>query len=89
MSDAELIEAMRLEWAKHAEWKAMCGKLGDEVSRLRTERDALRERLRELVDGLERTNWSSWQTTAHFWTQLEAARAAIDATCVVDDRLRQ
>ncbi len=45
--------------------------------RVVAERDALRERLRELVDGLERTHWSSWQTTAHFWKQFEAARAAL------------
>lgn len=38
----------------------------------------LRERLRDLIEGLERTHWSSWQTTAHFWKQFEAARTALE-----------
>lgn len=30
--------------------------------------------LKDLVDALERTNWSSWQTTASFDKQLERAQ---------------
>lgn len=46
---------------------------------LRAELTALRERLRDLIEGLERTHWSSWQTTAHFWKQFEAARTALES----------
>ena len=33
--------------------------------------------LTDLVDALDRTNWSSWQTTHRFQEQLDAARAAL------------
>lgn len=33
--------------------------------------------LDDLVRGLEKTSWSSWQTTAHFGAQLEAARQVL------------
>jgi hypothetical protein len=33
--------------------------------------------LQALVEGLDKTNWSSWQTTAHFSGALENARAAL------------
>lgn len=33
--------------------------------------------LEELVRGLDKTNWSSWQTTAHFDKQLETAHAVL------------
>lgn len=32
------------------------------------------EILKDLVDALDSTTWSSWQTTARFQDQLEAAR---------------
>lgn len=35
--------------------------------------------LADLVAGLEATHWSSWQTTAHFDSALDAARAALAA----------
>lgn len=38
-----------------------------------TDRDALTV----LVRALDNTNWSSWQTTATFWGELEAAKAAL------------
>lgn len=31
-----------------------------------------------LVDALDRTNWSSWQATAEFTNELEAARKYIE-----------
>ena len=34
--------------------------------------------LKDLVDGLDNTHWSSWQTTAHFGDELSAARAALN-----------
>jgi len=34
--------------------------------------------LKNLVEGLNKTYWSSWQTTAHFSEQLEAAEKLID-----------
>lgn len=37
------------------------------------------EALRNLVDALDRTNWSSWQTTASFSAELERARAILAA----------
>lgn len=37
----------------------------------------LLEALQALVAGLDATNWSSWQTTAHFSQQHDDARAAI------------
>jgi len=42
----------------------------------RTE-EMLLDALSDLVAGLDKTNWSSWQTTAHFWPALEKARAAL------------
>jgi hypothetical protein len=33
--------------------------------------------LQDLVSGLDATSWSSWQTTAKFSGEIEAARAAI------------
>ena len=33
--------------------------------------------LEALVAGLDKTTWSSWQTTAYFMDQLESARAAL------------
>lgn len=35
--------------------------------------------LRNLVDALNKTNWSSWQTTAGFSAQLEAAERELAA----------
>jgi DNA-binding transcriptional ArsR family regulator len=34
--------------------------------------------LRELVAGLDATNWSSWQTTAEFSVQHEAAKLVLE-----------
>lgn len=34
--------------------------------------------LADLVKALDRTNWSSWQTTSNFDKQLEEARAYIE-----------
>lgn len=34
--------------------------------------------LAELVDALNHTNWSSWQSTARFQQQLDAARALVE-----------
>lgn len=34
--------------------------------------------LAQLVDALEHTNWSSWQSTARFQRQLDAARAFVE-----------
>ena len=39
--------------------------------------ERLTKALRALVEGLDKTNWSSWQTTAYFDDQLDAARAAL------------
>jgi len=33
--------------------------------------------LENLVCGLDKTNWSSWQTTASFWKQFEAAQEVL------------
>lgn len=40
-------------------------------------RDELLQKLRGLVEALDATNWSSWQTTARFDPALNDARAAI------------
>jgi len=47
-----------------------------EAAEARAER--LRVALEGLVMGLERTNWSSWQTTAYFMTPLEDASKALE-----------
>lgn len=39
----------------------------------------MREALQNLVDGLNKTHWSSWQTTAHFQDALKAAEQALAA----------
>ena len=39
--------------------------------------EMLLDALSDLVAGLDKTNWSSWQTTAYFWPALEKARAAL------------
>ena len=38
-----------------------------------------REPVQALVDGLLKTNWSSWQTTAHFQKELDAVEAMLTA----------
>lgn len=43
------------------------------------ERDQLHQALSELVAALDRTHWSSWQTTAPFWKEFEAAQSAVAA----------
>lgn len=35
------------------------------------------DKLRDLVEALDKTNWSSWQTTAPFDKELDAAREHI------------
>jgi hypothetical protein len=44
---------------------------------VKAQRNELLEALQNLVDGLDKTNWSSWQTTAYFSDHLEAARTEI------------
>jgi hypothetical protein len=46
-------------------------------ARLFAESRQLLEALGDLVAGLEKTNWSSWQTTAHFSAALEFAQSLI------------
>ena len=41
--------------------------------------EAMRTKAQELVDALDGSYWSSWQTTAGFSAQWEALRAAIRA----------
>jgi len=41
--------------------------------------DKVREAAQALMDALDRTNWSSWQTTAGFSEQCGALRAALAA----------
>ncbi len=49
-----------------------------EVSRLELERDELLYALEDLTLALEKTNWSSWQTTANFSEQTERARDIVN-----------
>ena len=40
----------------------------------------LRQPAHELVEALDETNWSSWQTTARFQNQLDALRELLNAS---------
>lgn len=48
-----------------------------ELVALRAEVERLRGALKPLVAGLQKTTWSSWQTTAHFYEAYERAIAAL------------
>lgn len=43
------------------------------------------EILANLVEALDNTYWSSWQSTAKFWDELEVAREYLSKMCKEND----
>ena len=63
---------------KEAELKVDLAVMGDEVIGTRMKMDNPNQLLDDLVKALDSTYWSSWQTTAKFDKQLDAARAYVE-----------
>lgn len=68
-----LIMAARFEPAEFREFGRAMVAMADRADGRELARDA-QLILTNLVDALEHTNWSSWQTTARFQAELDAAR---------------